>query len=127
MDLCKIFGVKEDEKFRLRPFQGTYVVHNNILYWKGNGSSLEPASITVNTLNNALVEKLPFEPDVGETYWTVHTDKWSVFKATWLDSPIDCMRKSSKMVFRTYEDAGFACPKIYEKLTGKNWEDYDGL
>ena len=31
------------------------------------------------------------------------------------------------MVFRTYEEAGFACPEIYEELTGKNWDDYDGM
>ena len=128
MDLCKIFDVAEDEEFYLRPYGGVYKVHNNLLcYREDDNSSFKPIEVSVNFVARAVVVKAPFQPKHGQKYYTIRLDAWAVTKATWVDDPVDYLRKEQDMVFRTYEDAGFACPKIYERLTGKNWDDYDGM
>ena len=128
MDLCKIFNVAEDEEFYLRPYGGVYKIHNNLLCYKEDGSSsFKPIEVSVNFVARAVVVKAPFQPENGQTYYTICNSTWEVRKAVWRESPIDYLRKAQDMVFGTYEDAGFACPKIYEKLTGENWDDYDGM
>ena len=128
MDLCKIFNVAEAEEFYLRPYGGVYKVYNNRLCYKEDGSSsFKPIEASVNFVAKAEVVKAPFQPKKGQTYYTICNCTWEVRQAVWKESPIDYLRNAHDMVFSTYEDAGFACPKIYEKLTGKNWEDYDGM
>ena len=128
MDLCKIFNVAEAEEFYLRPYGGVYKVYNNRLCYKEDGgSSFKPIEVSVNFVARAVVVKAPFQPENGQSYYTICVNTWAVKRTVWSDFPIDYLRKAQDMVFRTYEEAGFACPKIYEKLTGKNWEDYDGM
>ena len=129
MDLTKIFGVEKEEIFEFSNSLGQYRINNDgklefrqctIALWVESKRS-------VNELVDKKVIHLPFSPKHGQKYYTIRLDAWAVTKATWVDDPVDYLRKEQDMVFRTYEDAGFACPKIYEKLTGKNWDDYDGM
>lgn len=122
MNLCKIFGVKENEEFNLPPFAGDYKIINNVLHFKYL-KGFSPIDLSINTLSALSVKKLPFKPKKGEFYWTIDSKVWSAIQTSWQDSPVDFMRSSMQIVFRTYEEAAFACPEFYEKLTGGNWED----
>lgn len=71
-----------------------------------------------------VIEKLPFNPEGEQDYFTYSRSwDWKIKSYKWKGSSNDFMRKKCGMVFRTYEEAELARPKIYEDLTGKKWED----
>ena len=129
MDLTKIFGVEKEEIFEFSNSSGQYRInkYGELEFRLSTIALWTESKLPVNGLVDKKVIHLPFSPKHGQKYYTIRLDAWAVTKATWVDDPVDYLRKEQDMVFRTYEDAGFACPKIYEKLTGKNWDDYDGM
>ena len=82
-----------------------------------------------------LVRKLPFEPKYGEIYYSVmkfiavpglkdrETDAMKVITNKWCNSTDDFMRKYCGNCFRTSEEAEKHKYEIYEKLTGRKWEE----
>lgn len=78
-------------------------------------------------LNGALkIIKLPFEPKYREAYWIIRfaddfeptpDDVW------WRGDTIDHMCKYCGNCFRTKAEAEKHKYEIYEKLTGKKWEE----
>ena len=72
------------------------------------------------------VVKKPFEPKDGEHYWRVRWDSLAigVFRVTWLDSSDeDYLFKYAGNCFRTEAEAEKHKHEIYEKLTGRKWEE----
>lgn len=74
-----------------------------------------------------LVRKLPFEPKKGDTYFRIvmnNTDNClEVASDTWSGWTADYMCKFCGNCFRTKAEAEKHKYEIYEKLTGKKWEE----
>lgn len=73
------------------------------------------------------VKKPPFEPKDGEKYWTVYwkgiVDMPCAVYETWRGDSCDFANKVSGNCFRTEAEAERHKYEIYEKLTGKKWEE----
>lgn len=72
------------------------------------------------------VEQLPFKPKKGERYYRIfiHMDgDISIISDTWDGWTTDCMCKYCGNCFRTEAEAEKHKYEIYEKLTGKKWEE----
>lgn len=67
------------------------------------------------------VVKLPFEPKMGEKYWTYDIG-WRIDNWCWANNVEDYCRKACDMVFRTKEEAIAALPAKCKELTGKEWK-----
>lgn len=70
--------------------------------------------------------KLPFEPKNGDRYFRIfiHSDgDIDVCSDTWIDWTTDYMCKCCGNCFRTEAEAEKHKFEIYEKLTGKKWEE----
>lgn len=72
------------------------------------------------------IKKLPFEPKHGEQYYRVfiHQDgDITINRDTWVDWTADYMCKYCGNCFRTKAEAQAHKQEIYEKLTGRKWEE----
>ena len=73
------------------------------------------------------IVKLPFEPKKGEKYWTVYWkgigDMPCAVYETWRGDSCDFANKVSGNCFRTRDEAEKHKYEIYEKLTGRKWEE----
>ena len=73
-----------------------------------------------------LVRKLPFEPKYGEKYFVVSVVDKTVCPYIWEETTTDYCFKACGNCFRTEVEAEKHKYEIYEKLTGKKWEEKDG-
>ena len=75
-----------------------------------------------------LVRKLPFEPKDGERYWYVYwtAEHISVTDIPFADGDMHYHHKYCGNCFRTEVEAEKHKFKIYEKLTGRKWEEKCG-
>lgn len=72
------------------------------------------------------IVKLPFEPKDGDGYWTVSwgaAQKPYTVNQVWSNDDDDYMCKYCGNCFRTQAEAEREKYNIYEKLTGKKWEE----
>ena len=72
------------------------------------------------------VERLPFKPKEGEHYWRIFTHKdedMTIVRDTWSDWTLDYMCTYCGNCFRTKAEAEAHKYEIYEKLTGRKWEE----
>ena len=72
------------------------------------------------------IVKLPFEPKNGERYYRIfiHIDgDIAIISDTWDGWTTDCMCKYCGNCFRTEAEAEKHKYEIYEKLTGRKWEE----
>ena len=72
------------------------------------------------------IVKLPFEPKDGEQYWFIglYDEKPTVMHTIWNSADMTHYeRKYSGNVFRGFDDSHKMQYEIYEKLTGKKWEE----
>ena len=78
-------------------------------------------------LNGSLkIIKLPFKPKNGEQYYRIfiHRDgDININRDTWVDWTMDYMCKYCGNCFRTEKEAEAHKYEIYEKLTGRKWEE----
>ena len=78
-------------------------------------------------LNGSLkIIKLPFKPKDGESYWLVrwgHNQCIDIGYGTWTSDDIDYRHLYCGNCFRTRSEAAAHKFEIYEKLTGKKWEE----
>ena len=69
------------------------------------------------------IVKLPFEPKRGEVYWFVSLRAKQVGFNEWVSRSWDYMAKYCGNCFRTEAEAERHKFEIYEKLTGRKWEE----
>ena len=75
---------------------------------------------------NYEVKRLPFEPKVGEYICFVIVSEEAhpiVDKRRWSNCTFDLMAKACGNVFRTEAEAEAHKYEIYERLTGRKWEE----
>lgn len=130
--VAEMLGVEIGEEFKLKDVKGCEEIILGCLYrftetdfqFDNNGnwiSTIVPTSLLKGIVE---VEKIPFEPKFGETYYqifiglnrgiNIHSDTW----ANWTK---DYMCKYCGNCFRTEAEAEREKYNIYEKLTGRKW------
>ena len=70
--------------------------------------------------------KLPFEPKVGEYYWTYNSSDFCIIENYWDGLVAEYCKKACGCVFRTEQEAIKARPAKYKELTGNEWGCDDG-
>ena len=73
----------------------------------------------------AFIIEIPFEPKKGEKYWYVYWNKNEIDTSytLWDDSVLCWLDKYAGNCFRTVAEAGAHKYEIYQKLTGRKWEE----
>ena len=131
--ICEMLGVEIGERFEVDSIDYA----NGIYYYFSETELLEhqkdrtPDHAQYRILADLIygykkVIKLPFEPKCGEQYYRIfiHRDgDININRDTWLDWTTDYMCKCCGNCFRTKAEAEKHKYEIYEKLTGKKWEE----
>ena len=85
----------------------------------------ETSMALINKLGDVVVIKLPFEPKMGEYYWTYNSDNFSIVEHYWNGFVAEYCKKACGCVFRTKEAALAARPEKFKELTGREWQEED--
>ena len=130
--ICELLGVEIGEKFKVTRY-------NNVVFRFDETSLQFFASLTnewkevsdefykIMMKGDTEVERLPFEPKEGEKYWVATWDTQETILTTcgaiW-HNRADCYAdKYVGNCFRTEVEAEWNKYEIYEKLTGRKWEE----
>lgn len=130
--IARCLGVELDEPFCLSD-QPAHIRHcftkDGLAYLDDSQPvvKLKPV-LSVRIINDILtgrseIIKIPFKPRHHEVYWTYEGKNWRVENTPWLMYARDYARLSAGMVFRSQDQAIQNRPAVYEKLTGKKWDD----
>jgi hypothetical protein len=125
--IAKELGVEVGEKFKVTGYGGTYSFkENGLCYYDKQRKewTLAEDYVLVDILRGVEeIEKLPFEPKEGEKYFVVSIVGKSVCHYLWDGTTTDYCFKACGNCFRTEKEAEAHKYEIYEKLTGKKWEE----
>jgi hypothetical protein len=128
--ICEMLGVEIGEEFKIVPLDGIYRLSDFGLQTKiflNSGERWESSKYMTQLLTGQYqIKKIPFEPKDGEHYWRVRWDGFAIaaFRVTFLDSHDEnYLFKYAGNCFRTEAEAEKHKYEIYEKLTGKKWEE----
>lgn len=81
-------------------------------------------SVSTELLNGGItIIKLPFEPKRGDTYWYMGINDMEADSISWRGSTGDYCFKLCGNCFRTKAEAEREKYNVYERLTGKKWEE----
>lgn len=134
-DVAKMLGVELEEEFFLTHSNVRYKITNNGLCYKnGNDWSVFSDSSLVNLIKGAFeIKKLPWKPKKGERYyyvsWYKENGKWIIraeWQEYWPTYDGDVLRVDTGNCFKTCEEAEAAKYDVFERLTGKKWEETYG-
>jgi len=129
--IAKELGVEIGEEFKLKAVKDCDAIILGCLYrftetafqFDNNGnwiSTIVPTSLLEGFVE---VEKIPFEPKKGEKYFVVSVVDKSVCCSLWSGNTTDYCYKACGNCFRTEAEAEAHKHEIYEKLTGRKWEE----
>ena len=130
--ICEMLGVEVGEEFKLHwngvEQTGIFRFTNYRLESKfKDKEDWGECSVLPELLNGGItIIKLPFEPKEGEQYQFIglYDEKPTVMFTIWHDAEMEHYeRKYCGNVFRNRKDAEDRKYEIYEKLTGKTWEE----
>lgn len=133
--IAKELGVDVGEEFRIKDESGIdedfhrFTDCGLVYYDQAMCEWQESARIIDLIDGRAEVVKKPFEPKEGDRYFRIfiHSDgDINVCGDTWMDWTTDYMCKYCGNCFRTKAEAEVHKYEIYEKLTGKKWEEKCG-
>ena len=128
--ICELLGVEIGEEFQIMPLEGIYRLSDFGLQTKmflKSGERWESSRYMTPLLTGQYqIKKIPFEPKDGEHYWRVRWDSLAIaaLRVVWMDNcDQDYLFKYCGNCFRTEKEAEAHKYEIYEKLTGKKWEE----
>ena len=130
--ICEMLGVEIGEEFKIRPFNATplyksakyHFTEYCFQYYDVADKAWRPSDALTSVLNGiSEIVKLPFEPKRGDTYWYMGINDMEADNITWRGSTADYCFKLCGNCFRTKAEAEAHKYEIYEKLTGKRWEE----
>lgn len=122
--IAKMLGVELGEKFKIKGHEElTYRFDSDGLKLT-HDSGIELAKISANVAFVDLVNgkdeiiKLPWEPKVGETYYSFcrFLGEWCAWQQQWSNHPFDLALLAKGWVYRTQEEAEAALPKVAAEL-----------
>ena len=128
VEIGEEFGIQEVENCDTEMFRYKYRFMQTELQFK-SGDYWIPTTIPTSLLTGqAEIKKLPFEPKNGEHYWYVLWNKDELGSSTsiWRENIDHYQSKYCGNVFRKQSEAEKHKLEIYEKLTGRKWEEKDG-
>ena len=133
--ICELLGVEIGEKFYIgseEKIEGAYYYFSSteLLYHVPNRTPdyAQYRDLADLIYGDKKIIKLPFEPKDGEHYWRVRWNSVAiaVFRVTFFDSDDeDHLFKYCGNCFRTETEAEKHKYEIYEKLTGRKWEEHE--
>ena len=130
--ICEMLGVEIGEEFKLHwngvEQTGIFRFTNYRLESKfRDEEDWDECSVLTELLNGGItIIKLPFEPKEGEKYWYVYVGDNELGHTTFTEANTnDLMRVYCGNCFRTEAEAQAHKQEIYEKLTGRKWEECD--
>lgn len=125
--IAERLNVSIGEEFRLtwksaRPVRYKFVLDKGLMKTEDFGvtwCNASPALYELLLLGQVKIEKIPYEPKVGERYWTYKGDGFEVVCDVWNGYAIDYYRKACGVIFFSKEEASAALTVKYRELTGK--------
>ena len=127
--VAKELGVEINEEFTVENLgivDGvTFRFTNEELQSKYKDAEWVKSTLSLNSICNKNIVKIPFNPRPGDIYWSYITlgNGWDIKRFYWDGSVIDVLSQYAGCVFRTSEEALAALPEKYKKLTGKEWQE----
>ena len=127
--IAEMLGVEIGEEFKLENHDDrSFKFAGTGLYEKTNIKDSYWSICSGLTLRDVLIgflkiEKLPFEPKKGEKYFVLSVVDKTVWPYTWEETTTDYCFKACGNCFRTETEAEKHKFEIYEKLTGRKWEE----
>ena len=130
--ICELLGLEIGEEFTFSDVSDRYrfVMKGLQYYDKDYKEWLSTSEITLNAVltGTAKIKKLPFEPKEAEAYYFV---SWNKSKhdlyagmAFWTDNVLEhYANKFCGNCFRTKAEAEREKYNVYERLTGRKWEE----
>ena len=131
--ICELLGVEIGEEFKLNwndvEQTGIFRFTNYRLESKfQDEEDWDGCSALVELLNGGItIIKLPFEPKKGDAYFRViiYANRLKITEDVWGDCVRDYEAKYCGNCFRTEAEAEREKYNVYERLTGKKWEECD--
>ena len=134
--ICEMLGVEIGEEFRIKDESGIDEDFHRFTdcrfeYYDQAMCEWQESVRIIDLIDGrAKVVKKPFKPKKGETYYFVWfygpTCAIKTMSSVWGESGTDYQNKYCENIFRTKEEAEKHKYELYEKLTGKKWEEKDG-
>ena len=131
--ICELLGVEIGEEFRIKDESGIdedlyHFTDCGFAYYDQAMCEWQESLRHVDLINGtAKIVKLPFEPKEGEIYWSVAwNEKEHLMVACnlcWISNDRCYADTYCGNCFRTEAEAEREMYNIYEKLTGKKWEE----
>ena len=130
--ICEMLGVEIGERFYIsseKKIEGAYYYFSSteLLYHVPNRLTdcAQYRSLADLIYGDEKIIKLPFEPKKGEKYFVVSIVDKSVCSCLWDGHTTDYCYKACGNCFRTEKEAEKHKYEIYEKLTGRKWEEHE--
>ena len=122
-NVAKLIGVNLEEEFRISKYpKYFYRLTEDGLELSMDRDKWRESLCEVNVLFKSEIERLPYEPECGEIYYTYGSETFIVRQDVWTGVAVDYARKHSGIVFRNSAEAYKARPKKYKELTGMEWQ-----
>ena len=121
----KVLPVGIGEEFNIIVDDGGYSVHNPFKFTEtdlvNNDGSILNNYISTLITGDYKIEKIPFIPKMGETYWTYYNSQ-EIYIETycWSNNSFDKERKLLGVIFRTKQEAKDYLPIWQKRLEGEN-------
>ena len=127
--VAEMLGVEIGEEFKLKSnvleYDEIYCLMEDGLMFKDKYGFSESCRFKGLITGDFEIIKLPFEPKEGGMYYSIFWDEPDITACPckWKGVSGDFCRKYSGNCFRTEAEAEAHKYEIYEKLTGKKWEE----
>lgn len=135
--IAELLGVEVGEEFKLKQTSGDIKsakyrfrnIGDQIIYehtdFCGDWTMCSAEAVGLLVLGKHEIVKLPFNPKDGERYWYVYwgAEHIRVTDLPFEDDDMHYHHKYCGNCFRTKAEAEREKYNIYEKLTGKKWEE----
>lgn len=135
-EIAKLLGVGIGEEFKIRDtilnkmYGNEYRFYeNNLQYFSDDKYGWCNASyetLTYLIYGDYEIIKLPWKPKINDEYWTFdsmcYTEQcktrfvWDIISDKWINHPSEIALLEKGWIFRTYEEAKEALPKVAEEL-----------
>ena len=129
--ICELLGMEVGEEFKVTRYDNVVFRFDETSLqfyshltneWRETSDELYKMIMKGDTE----VKRLPFKPKNGEQYYRIfiHRDgDININRDTWVDWTTDYMCTYCGNCFRTRDEAEKHKYEVYEKLTGKKWEE----
>lgn len=124
--ICEKLGLEIGEEFKVENDVCLHRFTENGLEDKVCGVWSACARLNLVLNGTEKIIKLPFEPKKGEKYFVISVVDKTVWPYIWDGHTTDYCYKACGNCFRTEAEAEAHKYEIYEKLTGRKWEEKDG-